>query len=140
MVYPANWVIIYHLPPTKGTRNSYFRSILLATATPSWLAESQHLQLVTFEDVLNTAHAQWFTHDIPWSPGISQPPGEGCHFVTWWKSVGGGNSAVQVRKCCAWGRRTVPSRLFGPPKNLSPPWTPPKSSLTLPKNACIILG
>ena len=25
MVYTANWVIIYHLPPIKGTRNSYWR-------------------------------------------------------------------------------------------------------------------
>ena len=24
MVYAANWVIIYHLPPIKGTRNSYW--------------------------------------------------------------------------------------------------------------------
>ena len=24
MVYTANWVIIYHLPPSKGTRNSYW--------------------------------------------------------------------------------------------------------------------
>ena len=128
MVYTANWVIIYHLPPTKGTRNSYFRSILLATATPSWLAESQHLQLVTFEDVLNTAHAQWFTHDIPWSPGISQPPGEGCHFVTWWKSVGGGNSAVQV--LCL-GTSDCSKSVFWAPKRPIPTLDPPKSSLTL---------
>ena len=26
MVYTANWVTIYHLPPIKGTRNSYWRN------------------------------------------------------------------------------------------------------------------
>ena len=29
MVYTGNWVIIYHLPPIKGTRNSYWTSFTI---------------------------------------------------------------------------------------------------------------
>ena len=37
MVYTANWVIIYHLPPIKGTRNSYwFYSSVFYGCKPYW--------------------------------------------------------------------------------------------------------
>ena len=56
MVYTANWVIIYHLPPIKGTRNSYWffywkKSARPFTSVPLW------------EEVRNCAASQMW---IPW--------------------------------------------------------------------------
>ena len=44
MVYTANWVIIYHLPPIKGTRNSHWPN-------KSWLIPSICLYMCRYNEI-----------------------------------------------------------------------------------------
>ena len=71
LVYTANWVIIYHLPPIKGTRNSYwFLGFTRLTRSVGYLLTMVVNHLYTKLGGDNSSHHFLFSPLYTWENGI----------------------------------------------------------------------